>query len=295
MVVALMWIEGSGQQLLTWVEDEWVGPDLALYGFTDHVYLTDLAHFKGAFYAFLMGDTSADNSNPAFLMSEDGQTWVRQELFASLAYTPDSPPWPGDSAVTDAEVFGARLIVSGWITEPESGTVAAVWDTGDGHNWALHTLDVPEYDNEWGANVAINETGVVMSVGGQFYSGLGEWFSTDYETWHPIDSGELSLSRLTANDDAFFATTFDFVNGDEGLSWSDDGTSWSTLAAPIEGVRFVHLLDDGRIVISSDEETVVGSTTGNWESAFPFPLVKIGQGLGFGLSGSDLVIVELPE
>ena len=84
IVVALVWIQGSGEHLLSWSGDGWDEVDLSSFGLGEFFQVTELLYFDGNFYAFLMGDVSVGRATPSFLVSHDGNTWARQELLASL-------------------------------------------------------------------------------------------------------------------------------------------------------------------------------------------------------------------
>lgn len=295
-MVASVWMEGSGQHLLSWTGDGWDDADLALYGMGDFFAITELLHFDGNFYAFVMGDDSVGRDTPSFLVSHDGRTWARQELLVSLAYTPESPPYPGQSAVSDALVAQDRLIVTGWVTDLDGGTLAAVWQSEDGHNWNLSTLDVPDFPNEWGATVAVNGTDMLLRVGGPFHGGLGTWYSSDFETWDQLDTNDVSLGNLAASDALFVASGFDIVSGREFFAWSSDGEDWTTSPPPISEISYIHALPDGRFLLASwSDQTVVGTPGGEWTQAFPFRVVTIENGTALGMDGENLVSVELPE
>lgn len=64
----------------------------------------------------------------------------------------------------------------------------------------------------------------------------------------------------------------------------------------VSEVSYTHALPDGEFLLSSwNEGTVVGTPGGEWTHVSPFRIVTVENGVALGMSGSDLVSVELPK
>ncbi|MDH3399015.1 MAG: hypothetical protein OEM81_14475, partial [Acidimicrobiia bacterium] len=90
------------------------------YGFIPTV--TDLVWFGGRYLAFLMGDTTTTAGRASMLTSQNGLDWELEYLGsapavatpAGLYATPESPPWPGTSAVARVAVHHNEITAAGW-------------------------------------------------------------------------------------------------------------------------------------------------------------------------------------
>ena len=82
--------------------------------------VTALIHHGDRFLAFVMGDENADDRRPTVLTSVDGLAWELDALdilspvrFALAAATPEAPPYPGPSGVTDAVAWDRGVVATG--------------------------------------------------------------------------------------------------------------------------------------------------------------------------------------
>lgn len=191
--------------------------------------VTDVVIFDGHLLAFLMGDEDATGDIPPFLISTDGVTWHREDPTAAagllaVAYTPDSPPYPGSAAATDALVYDGHLYVTGWVPTVE-GSSAALWSTADTANWDLARLPNVAFPNEWGQRLSVGDRGYLVSLGGPVYSGAGVLYSADGADWSKVDEvEEWAAGAVSQNAAGLTILRFDiFGDGTADLLVSDGG------------------------------------------------------------------------
>ena len=218
------------------------------YGFTPEV--TDLVWFGGRYLAFLMGDSTTTPGRASMLTSTDGINWTLEYLGrapaaalpAGLYATPESPPYPGTSAVTRASIYGNQITVAGW-TVLESGpnflSVPMVWRSSDGSNWSSKALPNANFDNEWASDVAVGPLGYLVEVAGPVHQSAYLWYSPDGEEWTYVgdrfDDQWRGLVSIAVGEQALLAVLIDLENdGGQSLSvWrATNGLDWEQVEAP---------------------------------------------------------------
>ncbi len=196
--------------------------------------VTDVAVFGENLYAFLMGDDTTTATEPSMLVSNEGVTWRKQSLTAGpamrmVAFTPESPPYPGASAATDAVVYGDHLFVTGW-ARTDQGTSAAMWSSADGELWDVTLLPNASFANEWGSRISVGQAGYLVTLGGPVHSGAGALYSPDGLTWSVVGAvAERAAGAVLQTPDRAMVMRFDILgSGKTDLIWTDDGENWDT-------------------------------------------------------------------
>jgi hypothetical protein len=198
--------------------------------------ISDLESFAGGFYAFLQGDIDAQPGAPSLLYSADGRTWARQSVTVSTgtllaSLTPESPPWPGASAVTDAAVGRDRLWATGWVTT-ETGTSPAVWSSDDGRNWSVMVVDNLRFDDEYGSRIAVGDLGILLDVGGPVHSGVGTLFSPNGTAWTPVAEVAAETFTMGLGVGPIEAAIAEWTSDGPMLRTSPDGITWAQAPMP---------------------------------------------------------------
>ena len=106
-----LWFSDGTEWTETLIQDVTIADG---YGFTPDV--TNLVWFGGRYLAFLMGDSTTIPGRASMLTSDDGRSWNLEYLGAAptaalpagLYATPESPPWPGTSAVARVAISRQR-------------------------------------------------------------------------------------------------------------------------------------------------------------------------------------------
>ena len=238
--------------------------------------VTDLVVFKGRFYAFLMGDErDAAELAATFLVSSDGVDWSLERMDGAVVgalvpgryATPESPPWPGLSAVSDATVTGDELVAVGWTLIGERSS-PIVWRTSDGSKWTSSVLSNQQTDREWAGRVAVGDLGYLVEGGGPYYTASYVWFSADGTTWKPVTTGtegEIVYGPLAlAPDRALMMSLSGFDRGNPIRTvWdSPDGRTWESAGElPVIDEALVSLWWDGTGFLFAGE-TVQSSPDG---------------------------------
>ncbi len=250
------------------------------YGFTPVV--TDLAWFGGRYLAFLMGDPTTTPGRASMLTSDDGVNWDLEYLGstptaalpAGLYATPESPPWPGTSAITKASMYTNEITVVGW-TVLGSGesflSVPVVWRSTDGRSWSTKALPNANFDNEWASNVAVGPLGYLVEVAGPVHQSAYLWYSPDGNSWTYVgdqfDDQWRMLVSIAAGEESFIAALMDLEDdGGQALHlWrSLDGLEWEQIETPFplesssDGWANVDLVNTGT--------GIVGVVTGDFQS-----------------------------
>ena len=223
------------------------------YGFGPDV--TDLVWFGGRYLAFLMGDETTTPGRASMLVSQDGLRWDLEYigsapgagLPAGFFATPESPPYPGTSAISRVAVHENEITAVGW-TVPSSGddfiSVPTVWRSPDGCNWSTTPLPNSNFDNEWASDVAVGPLGYLVSVSGPVHRSAWMWYSSDGVDWTYVgdrfDDQWRMLVATAVGDHAMLALTMDLETDGEPLSlWrSLDGTQWNEVDLPFADVQY---------------------------------------------------------
>ena len=218
------------------------------YGFTPDV--TDLVWFGGRYLAFLMGDTTTTPGRASMLTSSDGLNWDLEYLGSALAAalpaglyaTPESPPWPGSSAATQASIHGNEITVAGWavLGGPGEGSVSVpvIWRSTDGRTWSTTALPNANFDNEWASDVSIGPLGYLVEVAGPVHQSASFWYSPDGEDWTYIgdrfDAESRMLVSMAVGEGALLALMMDLENDTQPTSlWrSTNGLDWEEVEPP---------------------------------------------------------------
>jgi hypothetical protein len=232
------------------------------YGFTPVV--TDLVWFGGRYLAFLMGDMTTTPGRASMLTSKDGLTWTLEYLGsapsaampAGLYATPESPPWPGTSAVTQAFVYGQEITVAGWTAlgaGSGSMSVPVVWRSTDGRNWSTKTLPNANFDNEWASDVAVGPLGYLVEVAGPVHQSAYLWYSPDGDDWTYVgdqfgDQWRLLVS-IAVGEESLMAVILDLEEdgGQTVKLWrSLNGLEWEQVEAPFP----LEVSSDGWVLVA---------------------------------------------
>lgn len=202
----------------------------------DFVEITDLVHFDGGYVASLMGDASI--VDPTIVVSDDGVDWAAKSIRVGSAVavpgafaTPESPPWPGASAITDMAVHDGELTAVGWV-QTDEGSSPAVWRTTDAETWSRSLLPNQVSPNEWANEVAIGDAGYLVTGLGPFHQPDYLWASADGETWKPVvlTKDWLFGHHPAVADDMWAVLTFD--DGRQEAYRSASGVDWEQVAFP---------------------------------------------------------------
>ena len=202
----------------------------------EFVEITDLVYFSGRFVASLMGDASI--VDPTIVVSDDGLEWTAGSIsvggsagLPGVYATPESPPWPGASAITDLEVHGDELVAVGWV-QTNDGSSPAFWRTHDTVTWSRSLLPNQVSQNEWANEVAVGEAGYLVTGLGPFHQPDYLWASSDGSSWKPVQlTKEFFFGHQPAVADSMWAfLTFD--DGPEEMYRSDDGIEWVQMPVP---------------------------------------------------------------
>lgn len=247
------------------------------YGFTPLV--TELVWFGGRYLAFLMGDATTTPGRASMLASDDGVDWDLEYLGvapvaalpAGLYATPESPPWPGTSAITKAAIHAGEITAVGW-TVLASGesylSLPVVWRSTDGHNWSTKTLPNANFDNEWASDVAVGPLGYLVEVAGPVHQSAFLWHSPDGDNWIYVgdrfeDQWRMLVS-LAVGEESLMAVLMDLEDdGGQTLHlWrSFDGLEWEQ----VETVFPLEISSDGwvRVDLTATEKGIVAVVAGD--------------------------------
>lgn len=205
---------------------------------TDFVEISDLVSFDGRFIASLIGDATV--VDPTVVLSDDGVTWTAESMrvgssvgLLNVFATPESPPWPGASAITDMAVLGDELVAVGWV-QTDQGSSPAVWRTLDAKTWSRSLLPNQYSPNEWAQRVAVGEAGYLVTGLGPFHQPDYLWSSSDGETWKPVQltKGYFFGHGGIAVGDAMWTTLLFDGDEPEELYRSTDGVMWEEVSLP---------------------------------------------------------------
>lgn len=191
--------------------------------------VTDVEVFDGRFFAFLMGDAQAGAVEPSVLVSTDGRHWSSSEMSASagLWATPESPPYPGRSAVTAATVYDGSVYAVGWATM-NGGIVSSLWSSTDGVLWDMTVLPQLNFANEFATGVSAGPLGLLVNIGGPVHTGVGVLFSADGKDWQQVPVGDRAATSVSQNAHRLAVLRVDVHGtGKNDLLLSEDGHSWT--------------------------------------------------------------------
>lgn len=243
-----IWFFDGSRWAETLIRDVTVGD---AYGFLPEV--TDIVWFGGRFLAFLMGDSTTSPGRASMLVSDDGIHWdleylggapTAAALPAGLFATPESPPWPGTSAVARATVSDEELIAVGWtrLGEDESfASAPVVWRSSDGRAWTTTVLANANYDNEWAADVAAGPLGYLVQVAGPIHQSAWLWYSPDGDAWTYVGDrfGDEQLLSIAVSDAAMLALMLGVEDQSLSLWQSSDGLAWQEVDRPFDDPQLV--------------------------------------------------------
>ncbi|MDR9450077.1 MAG: hypothetical protein RI637_02565, partial [Acidimicrobiia bacterium] len=219
------------------------------YGFTPNV--TSLVWFGGRYLAFLMGDSTTTPGRASMLTSDDGRSWNLEYLGAAptaalpagLYATPESPPWPGTSAVTRVAIHHNEITAVGWTmlgTGADSVSVPVIWRSTDGRAWSTSALPNANFDNEWASDVAVGPLGYLVEVAGPVHQSAMLWYSPDGAGWTYVgdrfDDQWRALVSIAVGEESLLAVLRDLENnGGQSLSlWrATNGLDWEAVESPI--------------------------------------------------------------
>lgn len=191
--------------------------------------VTDVEVFDGRFFAFLMGDTEAGAVEPSVLVSTDGRHWSSSQMSASagLWVTPESPPYPGRSAVAAATTHDGSVYAVGWATV-NAGIVSSLWSSTDGVVWDLTVLPQLSFPNEFATGVSAGRLGLLVNIGGPVHTGVGVLFSADGTDWQAVPVGDRAAVDVGQNEHRLAVLRVDVHGtGKYDLLQSEDGASWT--------------------------------------------------------------------
>ena len=246
------------------------------YGFTPVV--TDLVWFGGRYLVFLMGDTTTTPGRASMLASSDGINWDLEYLGAApsaalpagLYATPESPPWPGTSAITKASINANEITVVGWTvlgTGESFLSVPVVWRSTDGRSWSTEALPNANFNNEWASDVAVGPLGYLVEVAGPVHQSAYLWYSPNGEDWTYVgdqfDDQWRMLVSVAVGEESLMAVLIDL---------EDDGGQTHHLWRSFDGLEWEQIETPFPIEISSDEPV-------------PVELVNTGKGIVAILAG----------
>lgn len=255
------------------------------WGFDPDV--VDVVWFGERYLAFLMGDTTTTPGRGSMLASGDGINWTLEYLGSAPSAalpagryaTPESPPYPGTSAITRVAVTDGRLSAVGWTaldTEQAFLSVPVIWQSTDGRNWSTRVLPNANFDAEWGSDIAVGSLGYLVEAAGPVHQSAYLWFSPDGDRWTYIgdrfDDQWRVLTGMAVSDQAMLALMQDLETEGEPLSlWrSTNGLDWQEVPAPfldaqyVEGWRLADVTADQSGLIGI---AVRGRETQTWRSS----------------------------
>ena len=220
------------------------------YGFDPDV--TDLVWFGGRYLAFLMGDSTTTPGRASMLTSSDGINWDLEYLGtapvaalpAGRYATPESPPYPGTSAVTKAAIYEDEIVAAGWtILESNDGTISVpvIWRSTDGRAWSTSVLPNAQFDNEWASDVAVGPLGFLVEVAGPVHQSAFLWFSPDGQDWTYVgdrfDDQWRMLVSIAVGEESLLAVLMDLEDDGRnsiGLWRSTNGLDWEEVEPPFD-------------------------------------------------------------
>jgi hypothetical protein len=271
------------------IADEW--------GFTPEV--TDLVWFGGRYLAFLMGDATTTPGRPSVLVSGDGINWNLEYLGSAPAAalptgwyaTPESPPYPGTSAVARVAVFEGEITAAGWtVLEGDTSFVSipVIWRSTDGLSWSTTPLPNALFDNEWAGDVAVGPLGYLVEARGPVHQSAMMWYSPDGNEWTHVgfDDQLRMLVSIAVGENAMLALMMDLEADGQPLSlWrSVGGSRWEEVDPPFQAVQPDEGWYPARLMNDRDglwAMTVEDGETNLWRS-------------GDGLSWTQLPSVVVP-
>lgn len=250
------------------------------YGFTPDV--TSLVWFGGRYLAFLMGDSTTIPGRASMLTSDDGRSWNLEYLGAAptaalpagLYATPESPPWPGTSAVARVAIYDNEITAVGWTmlgTGADSVSVPVIWRSTDGRAWSTSALPNANFDNEWASDVAAGPLGYLVEVAGPVHQSAMLWYSPDGADWTYVgdrfDDQWRALVSIAVGEESLLAVLMDLENdGGQSLSlWrATNGLDWEAVESPIplratsEGSPLADLVNtrQGIVVVATADDTI---------------------------------------
>ncbi len=242
-IVVVAWMEGAGQIL--WRVGDPIDAAIVVSDlFADEsdsgqsfVAISDVVTFDGRYVAFVMGDENGDDRSPTTMISDDGTTWERTTATVvsgsrGAPTTPDSPPYPGPSAVVDAVVDDGHVYATGWATIDDR-IRAVVWDSTDGERWRLEVLPDQGTGTEYGSRIGRSDLGTIVRIGGGFHSGIATVTATTRGEWVTADNPnpDAIATQVGVNDGSFYELVPRFEDGSV-LHVSDDGTTWTAVDVP---------------------------------------------------------------
>ncbi len=219
------------------------------YGFTPDI--TNLVWFGGRYLAFLMGDSTTTPGRASMLTSDDGHNWHLEYLGvapaaampAGLYATPESPPWPGTSAVARVAIHDNEITAAGWTvlgTGEDSVSVPVIWRSTDGRAWSTSALPNANFDNEWASDVAVGPLGYLVEVAGPVHQSAYLWYSPNGEDWTYVgdrfDDQWRALVSIAVGEESLVAVLMDLENdGGQSLSlWrATTGLDWEEVESPV--------------------------------------------------------------
>ena len=222
------------------------------YGFIPTV--TDLVWFGGRYLAFLMGDTTTTAGRASMLTSQNGLDWELEYLGsapavatpAGLYATPESPPWPGTSAVARVAVHHNEITAAGWtVLGANEGflSMPVIWRSTNGRTWSTKALPNANFQNEWARDVAVGPLGYLVEIGGPVHQSASLWYSPNGEDWTYVgdrfDDQWRMLVSISVGKESMLAVLMDLADdGGQPLElWrSTNGLDWEEVEPPFSHV-----------------------------------------------------------
>ncbi len=216
--------------------------------FGSHPQTTNLVVWDGGYLGFIQPDwidETTDSALPSLLTSADGRTWKVEPIFPRAAAgsglggtlpTPEAPPWPGAAGISSVTTTADEIVAVGWVVTSPGESTATVWRSRDGTSWTVSGLPNVQWPNEWAAEIAIGESGWLVSGAGPVYGATLLWYSSDGTKWTYIsdafqnDDGEIwwSFHQLASGANGLVINAGDLSAEYAEQIWrSDDGITWS--------------------------------------------------------------------
>jgi uncharacterized protein YraI len=179
------------------------------------------------------------------------------------------------------------LSAVGWtVLEIGEGSVSVpvIWQSLDGYNWSTGVLPNANFNNEWGADLAVGSLGYLVEAVGPVHQSAYVWFSPDGDEWTYIgdrfDDQWRMLMGLAVGDQAMLALMQDLDTERQPLSlWrSTNGLDWEEVTAPFldagdaEGRPLASVTADGLSLIGS---AVLDGASQTWRSADGLQWVRL--------------------
>lgn len=209
-------------------------------------------------------DPGNDRTKATVWQSDDGRNWDREHL--------DSAESGGSEDIKAVARTGDGVVATGSAGRGPD-TNAVIWRSSGEAGAEWDQVAPPEMTGEhevWGFDIAAGNGGIVVAGGERAWGAVRPrlWHSPNGDDWEVVDggddgpfqqSGQETISEVTAFGDGFVAVGWDRIDGEQnGLAWySPDGISWEALDAPELG-------GDGRQALLSVAATDTGVVAGGY-------------------------------